>query len=85
MGADSRKISSVRRRTLSPTFGWMIVEAVLNATPGDWFVALPLDWSGGFWRRTAQDNRRLVVFRVLLLADVDGGKAQPANSDVQPA
>ena len=42
--------------------GRTIVESVLYATPDDWFLAVPLDWSGGFWQRMAQDYPRLVVF-----------------------
>lgn len=42
--------------------GRKIVEAVVGATPGDWHVAVPFDWSGGFWRRMSADYPRLVVF-----------------------
>jgi hypothetical protein len=39
-----------------------IVEAVIAATPEDWFLAVPFDWSGGFWRKMAQHSPRLTVF-----------------------
>jgi hypothetical protein len=42
--------------------GRRMVEAVIGATPEDWHLAVPLDWSGGFWRRMARDYPRLVVF-----------------------
>jgi hypothetical protein len=42
--------------------GRQIVEAVASATPADWFLAVPMDWSGGFWERMARDYPRLQVF-----------------------
>lgn len=39
--------------------GRRIVEAVVNATPEDWFLAVLLDWSGGFWEKMAQEYPRL--------------------------
>jgi len=39
--------------------GRRIVEAVISATPEDWFLAVPLDWSGGFWPKMAQEFPRL--------------------------
>lgn len=41
--------------------GRQMVEAVVGATPTDWFLAVPFDWSGGFWARMAQDYPRLQV------------------------
>ena len=41
--------------------GRRMVEAVIDATPQDWFLAVPLDWSGGFWRKMAQEHPRLRV------------------------
>jgi hypothetical protein len=41
--------------------GRQIVEAVVGATPEDWFLAVLMDWSGGFWNRMAQDYPRLSV------------------------
>jgi hypothetical protein len=31
--------------------GRQIVDAVVRATPEDWFLAVLMDWSGGFWKR----------------------------------
>ncbi len=42
--------------------GGRMVEAVLAATPEDWFIAVPMDWSRGFWERMAQKYPRLQVF-----------------------
>jgi hypothetical protein len=42
--------------------GRKIVEAVVSATPEDWFLAVPFDWSGGFWRKMARQYPRLRVF-----------------------
>lgn len=39
--------------------GRRIVDAVVNATPEDWCLAVLLDWSGGFWKKMAQDYPRL--------------------------
>ncbi|MGA7982336.1 MAG: hypothetical protein WCA32_19200, partial [Chromatiaceae bacterium] len=41
--------------------GRQIVDAVVGATPEDWFLAVPMDWSGGFWRRMAEEYPRLFV------------------------
>lgn len=41
--------------------GRKMVAAVVGATPADWLVALPLDWSDGFWERMARDYPRLRV------------------------
>lgn len=45
-----------------PGCGRRMVEAVLNATPLDWQLAVVMDWSGGFWRKMEQEHPRLVVF-----------------------
>lgn len=42
--------------------GLKIVSAVVNATPDDWFIAIPMDWSGGFWERMVEKYPRLIVF-----------------------
>ena len=42
--------------------GRQIVEAVVSATLADWFLAVPMDWSGGFWERMARDYPLLQVF-----------------------
>ncbi len=39
--------------------GRRIVDAVVSATPEDWFLAVLLDWSGGFWKKMAQEYPRL--------------------------
>ncbi len=39
--------------------GRKIVDAVVNATPEDWFLAVLLNWSGGFWEKMAQEYPRL--------------------------
>ena len=41
--------------------GRKIVAAVVNATPEDWHLAVAMDWSGGFWRRMAEDYPRLLI------------------------
>ena len=41
--------------------GRQIVEAVVGATPADWLLAVPMDWSGGFWQRMARGYPRLQV------------------------
>jgi hypothetical protein len=30
--------------------------------PADWLLAVPMDWSGGFWEHMARDYPRLQVF-----------------------
>jgi len=42
--------------------GRQMVRAVVAATPADWLLAVPFDWSGGFWRRMAEDYPRLQVW-----------------------
>jgi hypothetical protein len=42
--------------------GRSMVAAVVAATPPDWSLVVPLDWSGGFWQRMAQDYPRLRVW-----------------------
>jgi hypothetical protein len=39
-----------------------MVQAEVGATPADWLLAVPFDWSGGFWTRMAQDYPRLKVW-----------------------
>jgi hypothetical protein len=43
-------------------YGRKIVEAVVDATPDDWFLAVPMDWSGGFWDKMIEKFPRIVVF-----------------------
>jgi hypothetical protein len=42
--------------------GRQIVDAVVGATPEDWLLAVPMDWSGGFWPRMAEAYPRLSIF-----------------------
>ena len=42
--------------------GRKIVEAVVNATPGDWKLAVVFDWSDGFWQKMVKEHSRIVVF-----------------------
>lgn len=46
--------------------GRRMVDAVVAAAPEGWFLGVPMDWSGGFWNRMAQEFPRLSVGRVLL-------------------
>ena len=42
--------------------GRRIVDAVIRATPEDWHLAVPFDWSGGFWKKMAQEYPRLSLY-----------------------
>jgi len=42
--------------------GGKMVEAVIDATPDDWQLAVVMDWSGGFWRKMAQEHPQIMVF-----------------------
>lgn len=39
--------------------GRQIVDAIVGATPADWFLAVLMDWSGGFWQKMVQEYPRL--------------------------
>jgi hypothetical protein len=39
--------------------GRLIVDTVVGAVPEDWFLAVLMDWSGGFWQKMAQEYPRL--------------------------
>jgi hypothetical protein len=39
--------------------GRQIVDTVVGAVPADWFLAVLMDWSGGFWQKMAQEYPRL--------------------------
>ena len=39
--------------------GRRMVEAVIAGTPEDWHLVVALDWSGGFWRKMAEEHPRL--------------------------
>jgi len=41
--------------------GRRMVDAVVAAAPEGWFLAVPMDWSSGFWNRMAQEFPRLSV------------------------
>ena len=41
--------------------GRRIVEAVVRGTPGDWVLAVAMDWSGGFWAKMVTAYPRIVV------------------------
>jgi len=41
--------------------GEQIVSAVINSTPNDWFIAVLMDWSHGFWQVMAKRFPRLMV------------------------
>jgi hypothetical protein len=38
--------------------GRQIVDTVVGAVPEDWFLAVLMDWSGGFWQKMAQEYPR---------------------------
>ena len=42
--------------------GSQIVAGVVEATPEDWFLAVLMDWSGGFWQKMMAEHPRIVVF-----------------------
>lgn len=42
--------------------GRRIVAAEVSATPEEWRLVVPFDWSGGFWQRMMEDYPRLVIF-----------------------
>ncbi len=42
--------------------GRKMVEAVVNAAPNNWELAVVFDWSGGFWKKMAEEYPRIAVF-----------------------
>jgi hypothetical protein len=60
--ADSHVVQFFAITCAERGVGRQIVEAVVGATPADWFLVVPMDWSGGFWERMARDYPRLQVF-----------------------
>lgn len=63
-GVASRSLPSDQFYALTSAIkgcGRRMVEAVLAATPEEWFVAIPMDWSGGFWQRMADEYPRRQV------------------------
>ena len=59
---DSTVVQFYALTSAVPGCGRKIVEAVMTATPEDWTLAVPFDWSGRFWPRMAQDHPRLSIF-----------------------
>lgn len=43
-------------------FGKQMVSAVIDGTPLDWQVVVPMDWSSGFWKEMLKTFPRLVIF-----------------------
>jgi hypothetical protein len=62
VGADIHVVQFYAITSAEKGVGRQIVEAVVGATPADWLLAVPMDWSGGFWQRMARDYPRLQVF-----------------------
>jgi hypothetical protein len=60
--------------------GRQIVEAVVGATPEDWFLAVLMDWSGGFWKRMPEEYPRLSVCLRLLLKALPRGAAMAGGT-----
>jgi len=59
--ADTRVVQFFAITSAKQGCGRKMVEAVVRATPLDWFLAVPMDWSSGFWQRMARDYPRLRV------------------------
>jgi hypothetical protein len=60
--AESRVVQFFAITSAVKGCGHRIVAAVVSATPADWHLAVVMDWSGGFWRRMAEQYPRLVIF-----------------------
>jgi hypothetical protein len=58
---DARSVQFYALTSGEKGCGRRMVEAVVGATPPDWFLVVGLDWSGGFWQRMQQDYPRLMV------------------------
>lgn len=43
-------------------YGRKIVAAVVDGTPENWVIVVPMDWSGGFWEKMIEEFPRIVVF-----------------------
>ena len=61
INADTRVVQVCAITSAEEGCGRKRVEAVVHATPQDWFLAVPMDWSGGFWQHIARDYPRLRV------------------------
>jgi len=59
--ADVRVVQFYTITSAMQGCGRKMVEAIVGATPADWMVAVPMNWSGGFWERMARDYSRLRV------------------------
>lgn len=42
--------------------GRRIVGSVVQAAPDNWSVAVPMDWSGGFWTKMVEEFPRIMLF-----------------------
>jgi hypothetical protein len=60
--ADSHVVQFYAITSAEKGAGSQIVEALVGATPADWLLVVPMDWSGGFWQRMARAYPRLQVF-----------------------
>lgn len=43
-------------------YGRKIVASVVDGTPEDWILVVPMDWSGGFWDKMIADYPRIIIF-----------------------
>jgi hypothetical protein len=43
-------------------YGRKIVAAIVESTPDDWILVVPMDWSGGFWAKMRDEYPRITVF-----------------------
>ena len=60
--ADVRVVQFYAITSADKGVGGQIVEPVVGATPTGRLLAVPMDWSGGFWERMARDYPTLQVF-----------------------
>jgi hypothetical protein len=58
---DTRVVQFYAITSAEQGCGRQMVKAVVGATPANWFLAAPMDWSGGFWERMARDYPRLRI------------------------
>lgn len=59
--SDNRVVQFYSLTSSEKGNGRRIVETVVQATPGDWMLAVAMDWSGGFWARMVAEFPRIVV------------------------
>lgn len=43
-------------------YGRRLVAAVVEGTPDDWALVVPMDWSDGFWESMSAEYPRIIVF-----------------------